>query len=152
MVDQEPARNYTPVDFSKAFDTVWRDALFYKLLKLGIRGPFAEMLKNMYSKSSVQIKLREGLTAHFHDNIGVKQGCVLSPTLFKIFISDINKIFNKSCSPVKLYDERISCLMFADDAVLLSETPEGLQHALGKVFFLLFFFIFFYLIIYFYIV
>ena len=121
------------IDFSKAFDTVWRDALFYKLLKLGIGGPFAEILKNIYSKSSVQIKLREGLTAPFHDNIGVKQGCVLSPTLFKIFISDISKIFNESCSPVKLYDERINCLMFADDAVLLSETPEGLQHTLGKV-------------------
>ena len=73
------------IDFSKAFDTVWRDALFYKLLKLGIGGPFAEILKNIYNKSSVQIKLREGLTAPFHDNIGVKQGCVLSPTLFKNF-------------------------------------------------------------------
>ena len=79
------------------------------------------------------MKLREGLTAPFHDNIGVKQGCVLSPTLFKIFISDISKIFNESCSHVKLYDERICCLMFADDALLLSETLEGLQHALGKV-------------------
>ena len=39
------------IDFSKAFDTVWRDALFYKLLKMGIGGPFAKLLKNMYDKA-----------------------------------------------------------------------------------------------------
>ena len=111
---------------------VWQDALYNKLLKLGIGSPFAEMLKNIYNKSSVRIKLREGLTTPLHDNIGIKQGCVLSPTLFKIFVSDISKIFKESCSRVKLYEERINYLMFADD-VLLSETPEGLQHALGNV-------------------
>ena len=79
LADQKLYNCFT--DFSKTFDTVWQDALFYKLLKLGIGGPFAEILKNIYNKSSVQIKLRRGgggggLTAPFHDNIGVKQGCV----------------------------------------------------------------------------
>ena len=35
------------IDFSKAFDTVWRDALFYKLLKMGTGGPFAKLLKDI---------------------------------------------------------------------------------------------------------
>ncbi len=121
------------IDFRKAFDTVWRDALFYKLLKMGIGGPFAEVLKNIYNKSSTQIRLCDGLTAPFHDGIGVKQGCVLSPTLFKIFINDMSDIFDETCRPVKLYNENINCLMFADDAVLLSETREGLQQSLEKI-------------------
>ena len=121
------------IDFSKAFDSVWRDALFYKLLKLGVGGPFTKLLKNMYDKSSVHIKLEDGLSDSFHDNIGVKQGCVLSPTLFKIFINDISKIFNEECRPAKLFKENINCLMFADDAILISETAEGLQLAIDKI-------------------
>ena len=121
------------IDFSKAFDTVWRDALFYKLLKMGIGGPFAKLLKNMYDKFSIQIALQNGLSDPFHDSIGVKQGCVLSPTLFKIFIADMGDIFNSACQPAQLFEEKISCLMFADDAVLISESAEGLQHALDKI-------------------
>ena len=119
------------IDFSKAFDTVWRDALFYKLLKgqdwqatvcckvgaaalvhlipvlggctilpfkIGIGGPFAKLLKDMYNKSSIQIALPNGLSEPY-DNIGVKQGCVLSPTLFKIFLTDMGDIFNSACQP-----------------------------------------------------
>ena len=85
----------------------------------------------MYDNSSVQTKLQEGLSASFQDNVGVKQGCVLSPTLFKNFINDMSKIFTPTCHPAKLYRENVSCLMFAD-AVLLSETPECLQTALNK--------------------
>ena len=152
------------IDFSKAFDTVWRDALFYKLLKgqdwqatvcckvgaaalvhlrpvlggctilpfkMGIGGPFAKLLKDMYNKSSIQIALQNGLSEPY--NIGVKQGCVLSPTLFKIFLTDMGDIFNSACQPAQLFDEKISYLMFADDAVLISESAEGLQHALDKI-------------------
>ena len=121
------------IDFSKAFDTVWREALFHKLLKMGIGGPFAKLLKYMYNKSSIQIALQNGLSDPFHDNIGVKQGCVLSPTLFRIFLTDMGDIFNSACQPAQLFDEKISCLMFADDAVLISESAEGLQHALDKI-------------------
>ena len=42
-------------------------------------------------------------------------------------------IFNSACQPAQLFDEKISCLMFADDAVLISESAEGLQHALDKI-------------------
>ena len=39
------------VDFKKAFDSVFRQALFYKLVKLGITGKFYSVLKDMYSNS-----------------------------------------------------------------------------------------------------
>ena len=137
MIDkynQENQKLYTCfIDFSKAFDTVPRDALLYKLLKMGIGGHFAKILKNIYDKSSVQVNVRNHLTTPFHDNIDVKQGCVLSPNLFKLFISDLSKTFDDECWPAKLYKENINCLMFADDVVLTSETAEGLQHALDKL-------------------
>ena len=50
------------VDFEKAFDTVWRDALFKKLEYMGIRGKILRILENMYSEVNYSIKLPYGLT------------------------------------------------------------------------------------------
>jgi hypothetical protein len=121
------------IDFKKAFDTVWRNGLFYKMLKLGIGGPFGNIIRNMYSTSFVQIKLHEGLTEPISDNTGVKQGCVMSPALFKLFINDIPDMFDPSCDPVQLHKDKFNSLLFADDLVLLSETPQGLQNALNHL-------------------
>ncbi len=122
------------IDFRKAFDSVWRNGLMYKLLKADIGGLFGKLLQNIYSNTSVQIKLDSGLTEEINDNIGVKQGCVLSSTLFKLFINDLPDIFTENCEPVKLYNEKLNCLMFADDIVLISESKSGLQCALDKLF------------------
>ncbi len=45
------------VDFKKAFDTVWCEGLLYKLLKKGIGGPFAEIIRTMYDKSEAALNL-----------------------------------------------------------------------------------------------
>ena len=121
------------VDFRKAFDTVWREGLIYKLLKYDIGGPFGKIIKSLYDNTHVSIKLSGGITPSFKTTIGVRQGCVLSPTLFKIFINDLPDIFTEYCKPVSLGNDNLNCLMFADDLVLLSETPEGLQSALDKL-------------------
>ena len=42
-------------------------------------------------------------------------------------------IFDKSCKPITLKDTQISCLMYADDLVLLSETEQGLKDSLSKL-------------------
>ena len=74
------------VDFFKsAFDTVWRQGLFYKLTACGIGGNFLGLLQNMYTNVSYSIKTEHGCTEKFSSNVGVKQGCVLSPILFNLF-------------------------------------------------------------------
>ena len=67
----------------------------------------------------------------FETNTGVRQGCVLSPALFKLFVNDLPSCFNDSCEPVTLFTEKINCLLFADDLVLISESEDGLQNALN---------------------
>lgn len=121
------------IDFKKAFDTVWRDGLFYKMLQNNIGGSFAKLIQNMYSNTYIQIKLDNKVSEPFHDNIGVKQGCMLSPSLFKLFIGDLPDCFDNECMPAKLVKESVNCLMFADDVVLISETKEGLQNALDRL-------------------
>jgi len=115
------------IDFKSAFDTVWRNALMYKLLRCGIGGNILQIIKNMYSEVYYCVKTQKGLSNKFISSVGVKQGCVLSPTLFNIFLSDLPDIFDQTCEPVNIFDKDINCLMFADDIVLLSESPTGLQ-------------------------
>ena len=76
------------VDFKKAYDSVWRDGLFHKLLSNGVSPKFVRLLRNIYKSSSLAIKLTEGRSSIFPSNVGLKQGCNLSPLLFNIFIND----------------------------------------------------------------
>ena len=121
------------VDFKSAFDTVWRRALLYKILKLGVAGNFLNVIENMYSSVYYCVKLDGFLSSQLPSNVGVKQGCVLSPLLFNMFLSDLPDIFDSSCDPVQLLNVKLSCLMFADDLIILSETASGLQSALTKL-------------------
>ena len=63
----------------------------------------------------------------------MKQGCVMSPTLFNSFINDLPEHFNDECHPVSLHVKKISCLLYAGDLILLSETEKGLQNYLNTL-------------------
>ena len=81
------------IDFQKAFDTVWHDGLFYKSLEYGINGNTYHILRYMYDHSSIQLKFSFGLSQLIYFFNGVKQGCVLSPTLLILFINDLPCIY-----------------------------------------------------------
>ena len=124
------------VDFSKAFDCVPRDILMKKLQDRGINGKVLEIIKTLYLEDTASIKVGDTYSPPFKTNRGVRQGCVLSPLLFVLFLSDLQEILDDSKDNVKLDGEtEISCLMWADDILILSETEEGLQkklHALER--------------------
>ena len=121
------------VDFRAAFDTVWRRALLYKLVKMGVGGNFLNVIDSMYSNVLYRVKLDGYLSKSIPSSIGVKQGCVLSPLLFNLFLSDLPNIFSRNCHPVELSDLKLNCLMFADDLVLVSQSADGLQTCLTNL-------------------
>ena len=91
------------------------------------------MIRNIYVKGFYRIKIDNMLTDKIDSNIGVKQGCILSPSLFNIYLSDICNIFTDECKPVFLNNSSFNCLLYADDMVLLSESATGLQNCLNQI-------------------
>jgi hypothetical protein len=68
----------------------------------------------------------------FSSKVGVKQGCILIPTLFSIYLNDMVKIFDVTCDPTLIDNKRISCLKYADGVILISESANGLYQILEK--------------------
>jgi len=115
------------VDLRKAFDSVCRTALLYKLTKLGIRGNFFSVLENMYKNSVARIKLSGKMSELFEILIGTEQGHPLSPELFKVFIHDLSHELDKVINCPYLSATKISHLLWADDLVLLALNPKALR-------------------------
>ena len=87
----------------------------------------------MYAKTWFAVKEGEYHSEPVEAMIGVRQGDPLSPALFNIFTNDIPDLFDDMCAPVLLKINRLQCLQYADDIVIMSETKEGLQQCLDKL-------------------
>ena len=121
------------IDFSKAFDSVHRDLLWFRLLKFGIDGKFLQVLRAMYTNLQACVKLHNHLTNWFDSYVGVRQGDNLSPTLFNLFVNDLaTKIKELNCG-VKIGNKTVSILLYADDIVLISDSEKSLQDMLNTI-------------------
>jgi len=119
------------VDFKKAFDLVWHDGLLLKILEMGIGGNMYGLLKNMFRNLNLRIKTSKGMSPLIKSNSGVSQGDGICPLLFNICINDLPTNFlREECQLPFLNSERVPGLLYADDLILFSETPSGLQKCL----------------------
>ena len=123
------------IDFSKFYDTITHDLLFSKLERIGIFGNVLCLLKSMYRGLQYNIKLhyygKYGLTEPFTANIGLKQGCPLSPTLANIFLHDIHK--GLRMEDISLDNIFFNSIAWADDLVFFSLSREGINKQLAHL-------------------
>ena len=122
------------VDFSKAFDTVPRDILLRKLQEKGIDGRILEIIRMLYLSDTASVKIGKTYSPPFSTNIGVRQGCVLSPLLFNLFLADLQPLLQDCDDNVKIDESTsVSCFLWADDILMFSNSKEGLQGKLNKL-------------------
>ena len=135
VVKKDKKRLYAAfIDFKKAYDTVNRDILIKRLKTLGINGIFLRNIVAMYSKTEYSLKIKGGHTKAIHSNLGLKQGCPLSPMLFNLYIDDINSVLDDACDPIEFQNIKINQFLYADDLVIISQSKEGLQRCLNKLY------------------
>ena len=119
------------IDFSKAFDSVSWEILWYKLNNLGINNEsrFLKILKGIYKIVSCRVITPWGLTPSINLFKGVRQGCILSPLLFALFIDDVKKWLNEVVAHEFSFEGNtpVTHLLFADDLALFSQSVVGLQ-------------------------
>ncbi len=112
------------VDFKKAFDSIWHDGLFLKLLENKIRRRLYDLIKDLYTNTRCAVKVSR---LFFPYRKGVCQGCVLSPLLFNLYINELPLLFEKTTSDPFILpnSSAISRLLYADDLVILSRSKTG---------------------------
>ena len=101
------------IDYSKAFDTVWRKGLWYKLLKKGITGKIFDIVYNMYQNIKSCVASEGKLSDFFVSNVGVRQGENLSPLLFSIYVDDLENYLSANESMPLEFDKLFNTEMYS---------------------------------------
>ena len=125
-------RNGSPVyslflDASKAFDRLNFVKLFEKLINKGMCPVTVRFLLNMYMLQKIQVKWNGIISEPFNVTNGVRQGGVLSPLLFSVYIDDLLVELEKSGIGCYIGNRYYGVLGYADDLVLLCPTKDGLR-------------------------
>ena len=119
------------IDFRKAFDSIWHERLFYKLLKINIGGHFYNLIKTLYCSSTCSIRFGGNKTRSLSYSRGVRQGCILSLRLFNLYINNLQYLFQNTMSDPFVPPNGTK--IYADDLIILSRSKKGLQNCLNAL-------------------
>ena len=121
------------IDFKKAYDSIDRQLLWRCLEGMGVHGACLDMLKRMYDVAVMRVRVAGKISSPFTAEAGVKQGDPMSPILFGLFIDKVEQYFSAELGNevgVRVADAMRRVLLYADDLVLMAESPCQLQDLL----------------------
>eukprot|EP00794_Sanderia_malayensis_P009858 gene9858-biopygen8121 len=117
------------LDFKKAFDRVWREALWLVMKKHKIGAGLVTVIESLYNNNSDAVLMSNSELEWFQTTVGVRQGCVLSPCLFNIFLEQIMmEALEDYSGTVKVAGREINNLRFADNIDLVAGSKEELAN------------------------
>ena len=147
-VEQHQDLHLLFIDLTKAFDTVNRAALWEILRKLGCPPRFVQIIRSFHDGMLGRIIENGAASDPFPVSNGVKQGCVLAPTLFSLLFAQMlaaalsqteagvkihyrtdGNFFNlrRLKSRTKVTRATVRDFLFADDCALAAHSEEDLQ-------------------------
>ena len=115
------------LDASKAFDRVNYIKLFDKLLSKGMCPLTVRLLLSMYTNQKLQVKWNSRLSSKFDVTNGVRQGGVLSPLLFSLYVDDLLVKLKENGIGCNIGQHFVGAFGYADDLILLSPTVYGME-------------------------
>ena len=117
----------TFLDCSKAFDRVSHYGIFIKLMERRIPLCFLLIIMFWHLNMTCHVKWGEARSKSFPVPLGTKQGGIISPKLFSLYINGLISILRNSGLGCHIIDRFIGCILFADDLVILSPTRSAMQ-------------------------
>ena len=121
------------IDLSKAYDCVPHQKLWDKLLALGMHLDIIKLLTSLYKDSRVKVMVNGFLTDDVQYQQGIKQGCVLSPILFILYIADLGHLLESHKGGIKLQGLHIAGLLYVDDLILIGRNSHEVNILLSQV-------------------
>ena len=121
-IEHNQQMNIAFIDQEKAFDRINREILWATLENYGIKGTLLDCVRAIYRNSESAVRTKTGLSNWFPVTSGVRQGCVLSPLLFIIYMDSIIKIDDTTKETNEVKE-----LLFADDQCLIQNDCNNLQ-------------------------
>ena len=119
------------VDFRKAFDAVPRNNLQNRLEEVKVPFELRVVAIRLYENVIIKFKSNKGWSRDIKCNLGVKQGCPLSPTLFGIYIDKLEGCLEEAGRAGTFFAGIvISLLLYADDIVLLARCRSDIDKKL----------------------
>ena len=102
---------------------------------MGIPDHLTCLLRNLYAGLEATVRTGHGSTDWFQIGKGVRQGCILSPCLFNLYVEYImrNAGLGEAQAGIKIAGRNINNFKYADDTTLMAESKEELKSILMKV-------------------
>ena len=118
----------------RAFDKVWHAALWATMKKYNISTNLIKVIKNLYNKATSAVLFNSSIGDWFRTTVGVRQGRLLSPTLFNIFLKRImTDALGDHEGTVSIGGRTITNLHFADDINGLAGEEEELANLVQRL-------------------
>jgi len=118
------------LDISKAFDKVNHYVLFSKLLDRRVPLCMIKVLVCWYGKCNAVVRWQSSMSHVFVINAGVRQGGVLSPLLFSVYMDNLIDKLEACGYGCKVHGVYAGCILYADDIILLAHTSYAMQKML----------------------
>ena len=120
------------LDATAAFDRISYSVLFKKLIKRSVPLYIVRILYFWYFNQLVCVRWNQTLSYTFRVTNGVRQGGILSPLLFNVYMNDLSLSLNKFAIGCIIQNTIINHFMYADDIVLVSPSAKGLQKLVNE--------------------